>query len=494
MEYKLQGVDTSSYTESQLKKKMRGRRGIILDVTLDSRAELELRRLGEAGANIIANSSQYNEYELRRISVACLEGGGKLYLVDTGDKNVYGLQRIIDTGANIYIPDATRNIFELIRMAQKCTTAKTRMIIASAAQFNAADLNRLIQAGAVIETSIAEEVEMMSEEEESNDEESEDNNWEGGNEETEDSEDKDYYEDESDEEDEDDEDEDDENTAIICPNCGVSDAGYWECDNCGAKNLFISLNENNECYCSSCCEYRNAYYSTITCDNCGETFTAHMYELSDPDSEPWSRHPETWKNNSSEGGREIDEEVASIEEEIEDPQSKIGRIFERLNAVAETSLECIVSASDYIFAQTDGRIIEISSALVNYLDDDELAWVISHEISHVVKEHLEKKQDAINKVGAQVKETWADKDMGFLGKLFVSGITIGASYFGIMFLSRSHELEADSIALELMGEAGFDSQAADSALAKIGGSSGGGLTDTHPSTYSRISNMQRKRR
>lgn len=94
-------------------------------------------------------------------------------------------------------------------------------------------------------------------------------------------------------------------------------------------------------------------------------------------------------------------------------------------------------------AHTNGQTIYVTTAMVDALSDDELAFIIAHELAHSVAGHNIE----------------------------------GGSY-------PSAELEADRIALFLMARAGFHIRAADSALQKLGVAKQR-ETDSHPSGLQR---------
>lgn len=94
-------------------------------------------------------------------------------------------------------------------------------------------------------------------------------------------------------------------------------------------------------------------------------------------------------------------------------------------------------------AHTNGQTILVTTAMIDALSDDELAFIIAHELAHSVAGH--------------------DIENG--------------SY-------PAAELEADRIALFLMARAGFHLPAADNALQKLG-VAGQSATDSHPSGLQR---------
>ncbi|KEO88706.1 hypothetical protein EH31_14790 [Erythrobacter longus] len=148
------------------------------------------------------------------------------------------------------------------------------------------------------------------------------------------------------------------------------------------------------------------------------------------------------------------------------------------------------------FAMANGTI-RIFAGLMDQFTDDEVRYVIGHEIGHVQREHTKKRmQGALQKEAAMSVAGTADSKIGALanseiGKFF--GDVISAQH------SQKHEREADDYALEFMQDKGYDAQACVTALEKLeamsGGSGGGGLaawTSTHPSPKERAKRMRKK--
>jgi len=147
------------------------------------------------------------------------------------------------------------------------------------------------------------------------------------------------------------------------------------------------------------------------------------------------------------------------------------------------------------FAMANGTI-RIFAGLMDEFSDDEVRYVIGHEIGHVQREHTKKRmQGALQREAALSVAGTADQKIGAiagseLGKFF--GDVIGAQH------SQKHERQADDYALEFMQDNGFDEQACVTALEKLeamSGGSGGGLaawTSTHPSPKARAKRMRKK--
>jgi predicted Zn-dependent protease len=123
--------------------------------------------------------------------------------------------------------------------------------------------------------------------------------------------------------------------------------------------------------------------------------------------------------------------------------------------------------------------------------DDEIAAVMGHEISHALREHA--RERISRQMGTQMA-------VGIAGALF--GIGEVGQNLGTMVAnvtinlpnSRTHEVEADRIGVELAARAGFDPKAAVTLWEKMAKQSSGGqppkFLSTHPSHEDRINDLR----
>ena len=121
--------------------------------------------------------------------------------------------------------------------------------------------------------------------------------------------------------------------------------------------------------------------------------------------------------------------------------------------------------------------------------DAELAAVMGHEISHALREHAREqvsRQMATN-IGLSILSV-------VTGSQAVSDL--GSSLSQVMFTlpnSRANETEADRMGVELAARAGYDPRAAITLWQKMERVGGGGqpeILSTHPSSQSRIADLQ----
>ena len=139
-----------------------------------------------------------------------------------------------------------------------------------------------------------------------------------------------------------------------------------------------------------------------------------------------------------------------------------------------------------------GGKIAFYSGLIERLQasDDEIAAVMGHEIAHALREHGRERASQAAGQGIAV---------GILAA--VTGAPAGAADLTQLVLdytfnlpnSRTHEVEADRIGVELAARAGYDPRAAISLwqkMQKLGGGKGPEFMSTHPSHETRIADLQ----
>ncbi len=122
----------------------------------------------------------------------------------------------------------------------------------------------------------------------------------------------------------------------------------------------------------------------------------------------------------------------------------------------------VVSTNDINAFALPGGFIFITNGLLNKikLNKNEIAFVLSHEIMHVVLKH------PINRI-------LADYSTQIISNIVIKGGTLGLIAKQILSsllrssYSQDNEFEADSYAVRLMYSAGFDPQAAKTFLAKL---------------------------
>jgi len=140
------------------------------------------------------------------------------------------------------------------------------------------------------------------------------------------------------------------------------------------------------------------------------------------------------------------------------------------------------------FAMPDGTV-RVYSGLMDILSDEELLFVIGHEIGHVLLEHS-KKSTQLAIAASAIRKGTASVG-GTIGQIAQSELTtLGQNIVQAQF-SQKEEKSADDYGLEFLRKSGYTPTAAVSALRKLG-TEGGGLLASHPNPQDRADRLAGK--
>ncbi|MBC8119130.1 MAG: M48 family metallopeptidase [Burkholderiaceae bacterium] len=143
-----------------------------------------------------------------------------------------------------------------------------------------------------------------------------------------------------------------------------------------------------------------------------------------------------------------------------------------------------------------GGKMAVYTGLIERLNvtDDELAAVMGHEIAHALREHARERianqmtSSAVSTVGSIALEIFT----GVRVDPSLAGTAVGAVL--VLPNSRQNEQEADIIGVELMARGGYDPRASLTLWQKMaqvsGGSSSPEFLSTHPSSATRLNELQ----
>lgn len=237
-----------------------------------------------------------------------------------------------------------------------------------------------------------------------------------------------------------------------CPNCSTSfsyircpfcdkknDIGTIYCSNCGNGVAWLNCpfcgnySEINN-YCSRC----SSVFIGIECPEC-ESLVYHLESCNSCGCDlPSIDNIDGDKDDDDEGDDEDCDSGINTESQpvIHDRVSSIGRCL-----LGDSRYECGVVPRSDINGFADGKKIMITSAAVEKLDNDQLAYIIAHEAIH---NDLEHPSSSKNRYGANIEV--ARKSLA-LGALF---------FAGNRFIDRIEENIADELAISMMEQAGFD--------------------------------------
>lgn len=144
------------------------------------------------------------------------------------------------------------------------------------------------------------------------------------------------------------------------------------------------------------------------------------------------------------------------------------------------------------FALPGGKMGVYTGMLKVANNQDQLASVIGHEVSHVLAQHGNSRmsQQMLTQLGITATSlVLADQVDSKTQKAAVMALGLGAQYGILLPYSRAHESEADMLGQELMAKAGFDPREAVSlwqTMAEKGGAAPPELLSTHPASTTRI--------
>lgn len=148
------------------------------------------------------------------------------------------------------------------------------------------------------------------------------------------------------------------------------------------------------------------------------------------------------------------------------------------------------------FAMPGGKIAFYTGIIERLqLSDDEIAFIMGHEIAHALREHgRERQSKAMIAQGLTIGASILSQVMGYGD---IGGqVARGVSNVTMLKFSRDDESEADLLGMDLSARAGFDPRAGISLWEKMSSASNGQGTppqwlSTHPSHESRIADIRK---
>lgn len=177
-----------------------------------------------------------------------------------------------------------------------------------------------------------------------------------------------------------------------------------------------------------------------------------------------------------------------VEPENSKNTKRLRKIMEDFREVNGTPLnyKVYVDPSLNAAAYADGSI-RVNSGLMDAMNDDEVRFVLGHEIGHVAHGHslkaarLALATSAAKNAASSLNPTVAQ--ISDLGAGDLARLLLHAQY------DQSQELDADSYGINFLKSHNRNPNAAISAMRKLG-ASGGGFFESHPSNETRVNNLQ----
>ena len=167
---------------------------------------------------------------------------------------------------------------------------------------------------------------------------------------------------------------------------------------------------------------------------------------------------------------------------------RLNRIMANLKSVNGIPLTYTVYITNEVNANAaaDGSV-RVYSGIMDRMNDDELRFVLGHEIGHVADEHTKKKLRTAYTAAAIRNAAGIYAPVGQLTNSAIGNIAekfVNAQY------SQAQELDADAYGIQFMLDNGYNPNAALTCMAKLQGS--GGFFSTHPSSQKRINELQKR--
>ncbi|WP_329904127.1 M48 family metallopeptidase [Porphyromonas pogonae] len=147
------------------------------------------------------------------------------------------------------------------------------------------------------------------------------------------------------------------------------------------------------------------------------------------------------------------------------------------------------------FCMPGGKIVVYTGILNMVSSDDELATIISHEVSHAVANHSNERisQEMLRRMGGQALGVAVSGQSRMLQTTIGQAYGLGSQLLVTLPYSRTQEYEADKIGMVFMGMAGYNPQAAITLWQKMaarGKGSPAEFMSTHPSDGNRVKALQ----
>jgi predicted Zn-dependent protease len=178
----------------------------------------------------------------------------------------------------------------------------------------------------------------------------------------------------------------------------------------------------------------------------------------------------------------------------------VRRVGQRIAAVADRpdyqwEFNLVEEKTPNAFCLPGGKVVVYTGILKYTQDENGLAVVLGHEISHALAHHGAERMSQGMLV--EIAETGVDLVLGGndpqTAKAVNQAFGIGAEYGVLLPFSREHESEADHIGLYLMAEAGYDPRGAVAfwnRMMKAGGGKPPEFLSTHPSDEHRVRQIE----
>jgi predicted Zn-dependent protease len=158
-------------------------------------------------------------------------------------------------------------------------------------------------------------------------------------------------------------------------------------------------------------------------------------------------------------------------------------------------VEVFAEPSANAFALPGGKIGVHTGMLEVARTPDQLATVLAHEVAHVAAQHSNERlsRSSLAELGLGVAELMVGADTPARQQLMAL-LGLGTQVGVLLPFDRAQESEADLLGLQMMARAGFDPRGSVElwrAMEEAGGGAPPEFLSTHPSSATRIQQLQR---
>lgn len=169
---------------------------------------------------------------------------------------------------------------------------------------------------------------------------------------------------------------------------------------------------------------------------------------------------------------------------------RLARLVREHKVVDGQTMNYGVYLSDAVnaFAMPDGTV-RVYAGLMDLLDDNELLFVIGHEIGHVILEHS-KRSTQLAMTASAIRKGTASVG-GTIGQIAKSDLTALAQNIVQAQFSQKEEKSADDFGYTFLRQLNLPASASVSALRKLG-NDGGGILSSHPNPQDRADRLAKR--
>jgi hypothetical protein len=254
---------------------------------------------------------------------------------------------------------------------------------------------------------------------------------------------------------------------------------YIEIDPSNKRFWNGDISESEYCFRVSCGLLKNYSFDHLKWVATRMYFQNKLNELDEIYEEDEERDPEdSWEEDEDEWEAsewDDDGDVDNLTRAI----SRLGQKGEKIKYPVE-----IIQSNDINgFANSETGKIQITSAAIDSLSEEEIAFILAHEEAHLDRKHAQAKQELSSLTEKHMKEVLSDEKTGLVKKIVgAAALTTVAVAAGVA-TSKLLELDADIEAQRRMKEAGYSHDDTLKFTERL--DQRGNLISTHPSGKTR---------